>query len=205
VPVLGKTKKDVVQEFRTSEILAAARAEFAAKGYTNATVDGIAERAGIAKGTVYLYFPSKADLFVALLREGVLELHDSARREIESAADSRDKLRAFLRARLSYCSRNREFFRIYYTEFVRMQAQVARERPEFQDLYDEQARLLESILESGISAGQFRSFDVHKTARLIYELVRSAVAQHVLEWPDQAVEDTTEFTLDLILEGVACR
>jgi AcrR family transcriptional regulator len=204
VPLLGKTKKDVLQEFRTSEILAAARSEFALKGFANATIDDIAERAGIAKGTVYLYFPSKNDLFLALLRQGVLELHENARREMEAASDALGRLRAFLHARLAYCSRNRDFFRIYYTEY-RMQTRPAGDRPEFQDLYDQQARLLESILQSGIRMGQFRPFDVHKAARLIYEMVRAAVAQHVLEWPDDAVDETTELTLDIILRGIGCR
>ena len=205
MPVLGKTKKDVVQEFRTSEILAAARSEFASKGFANATVDGIADRAGVAKGTVYLYFSSKNDLFLELLRQGILELHENARREINAATDARGKLRAFLHARIEYCSRNRDFFRIYYTEFLRMQARMAGERPEFQDLYEEQARLLESILQAGIVSGQFCIFDVHKVARLTYEVIRAAVAQHVLEWPDNAVEDTTELTLGIILGGIGCR
>jgi AcrR family transcriptional regulator len=204
VPVLGKTKKDVIQEFRTSEILAAARSEFASKGFANATVDGIADRAGIAKGTVYLYFPSKNELFLELLRQGILELHENARREINAALDARGKLRAFLHARIEYCSRNREFFRIYYTEFLRMQARTGRERPEFQDLYEEQARLLESIIETGIRSGQFRKLDVHKVSRLIYEVVRAAVAQHVLEWPSNETEETTALTLGIILGGIGC-
>jgi AcrR family transcriptional regulator len=205
VPVLGKTKKDVLQEFRTTEILGAARYEFATKGYTNATIDGIADRAGIAKGTVYLYFPSKTDLFVALLRQGILELHENARREMDAAPDARGKLRAFLEARLAYCCRNHEFLRIYYTEFVRMQARAADARPEFQDLYEQQARLLESVIHKGIQSGEFRDCDVRKVARLIYELVRCAVAQHVLEWPGDPVERTTELTLDLVLRGIECR
>jgi AcrR family transcriptional regulator len=204
VPVLGKTKKDVLQEFRTSEILAAARSEFAAKGFANATVDGIAERAGIAKGTVYLYFPSKTDLFLALLRHGVLELHEDVRREMDAAAGAPAKLRAFLRARLSYCARNRDFFHIYYTEFLPLRTRMTGERPEFQDLYEQQARLLERVLRRGIRDGELREFDVAKIARLIYELIRAAVAQHVLERPEEAVDETTELTLDLVLRGIAC-
>jgi hypothetical protein len=46
--------------------------------------------------------------------------------------------------------------------------------------------------------------DSAKTARLIYEMIRAAVAQHILEWPDEAVDETTELTLDLVLRGIAC-
>ena len=80
--ILGRSKKEVLLEFRTGEILAAARIVFARHGYGAATVDEIADAAGVAKGTVYLYFPSKRDLFLATLREGVEALHAEANREM---------------------------------------------------------------------------------------------------------------------------
>jgi AcrR family transcriptional regulator len=205
VPLLGKTKRDVLQEFRTSEILTAARSVFAEKGFANATVDDIADRAGIGKGTVYLYFPSKNDLFLALLRQGVLELFERAAQEISAASDPFGKLRAFVHARLDYCSQNHEFFRIYYTEFLRLQARVSGGRPEFQDLYEEQLRLLESILESGIRVGQFRPVDVRIAAPMIYDMVRAAVAQHVLKQSGIPVDGMTKLTVEMILGGIACR
>jgi AcrR family transcriptional regulator len=51
-----KTKQEMVAEFRVTEILDAARKVFAQKGFAETTVDQIAEEAGVAKGTVYLYF-----------------------------------------------------------------------------------------------------------------------------------------------------
>jgi AcrR family transcriptional regulator len=204
MPVLGKTKKEVVQQFRTSEILDAAKAVFASEGFANATVDEIADRAGVAKGTVYVYFPSKRDLFLAALREGIVELHGRVRREIESAPGAQEKLRAFLRARLSYCARNRDFFRIYYTEFATMHTRPSPAKLDCQDLYDQQLRLLESILQDGIDAGSFRTMDVARAARLIYELVRAAVAQHVMEWPDEEVGDTTNLVLEMVVRGIGC-
>jgi hypothetical protein len=69
--IAGKTKKDVLLEFRTAEILDAARTVFAQRGFAGATIDAIALAAGVAKGTVYLYFESKRELFLASLREGV--------------------------------------------------------------------------------------------------------------------------------------
>ena len=54
-----KTKQQVVMEFRRQEILDAARTVFARKGFADGIVDDIAAEAGVAKGTIYLYFPSK--------------------------------------------------------------------------------------------------------------------------------------------------
>ena len=62
MPVLGRTKKDVLSEFRKSELLNAARAVFGKKGFHDASIEEIAEMAEVAKGTVYLYYKSKNDL-----------------------------------------------------------------------------------------------------------------------------------------------
>ena len=205
MPVLGKTKKDVLLEFRTSEILEAARVVFAQQGFNHSTMDDIADAAGVAKGTLYLYFPSKRDLFLATLREGVVALHERVRDEIAEARTSADRVRAFMAARLRYCAENRDFFRIYYTEFASLQIRAANAQPEFQDLYDEQAALLEQILRRGMLAGEVRELDTAKSAHLIYELTRAAIAKHVLQWPDEPIETTIDLVFNFAWRGLGCR
>jgi TetR/AcrR family fatty acid metabolism transcriptional regulator len=204
VPVLGRTKKDVIQEFRTTEILDAARRVFARGGYNDTTVDQIAEEAGVAKGTVYLYFSSKQEVFRAALRNGLAELHEQALLEITAADTNAARLKAFIGARLRYCSKNRDFFRIYYTEFANLKVRSATTQPEFQDLYDQQVNLLQSLVEAGIRAGELRALDPHKTAHLIYECVRAAVAKHVLEWQDESIESSISLVFDFVWRGIEC-
>ena len=60
------------REERPQEILSAAFAEFAANGYDATRLDDVARRAGVAKGTIYLYFESKEDLFKAMVRRAVV-------------------------------------------------------------------------------------------------------------------------------------
>ncbi len=204
MPVLGKTKRDVVQQFRTSEILEAARTVFAGSGFHNATIDQIAEAAGVAKGTVYLYFPSKRDLFLATLRSGVVGLHEKVRREIDQAGTTAGKIRAFMLSRLQYCIDNSEFFRIYYLEVANLQVKSDNTRPEFQDLYEDQALLLESILDEGVRSGELRRLDPRKAAHLIYEVTRAAIAKHLLEWPGEPVETTMDLLFEMTWRGIRC-
>src|SRR5262245_66690233 len=91
-----KTKKDIVTEFRTSGILEAARAVFAKKGFHDTTVDEIAEAAGVAKGTVYLYYRSKQDIYFEALRFGFASLIKALEREMEETEDIAEKLRPFI-------------------------------------------------------------------------------------------------------------
>jgi AcrR family transcriptional regulator len=66
------------KEARPSEIVDAALALFAEKGFAAARLDEVAARAGIAKGTIYLYFDSKEALFEAVVRARVLPVLDEA-------------------------------------------------------------------------------------------------------------------------------
>ena len=63
------SKADVVTDFRRSQILAAAREAFARQGLAGTTMDGIAKRAGVAKGTVYLYYTSRDEILQQILDE----------------------------------------------------------------------------------------------------------------------------------------
>src|ERR1700749_2594319 len=96
----GRTKQEIVSEFRTAEILTAARKVFAASGFREATVDQIAAAAHIAKGTIYLYYPSKKDIYTAALKQGLAELQALTRDAMQAAQGLRAKLEAFVRTRL---------------------------------------------------------------------------------------------------------
>lgn len=204
MPVLGKTKKDVVAEFRCSEILEAARAVFAGKGFDNATVDDIAEAAGVAKGTLYLYFPSKREIFLETFRQGTVALQDEVRRNMEAETTAAGKLRAFVHTRLDYAERNRDFVRIYYTEFNNMLIHPAHVRQEFQDLYNRQADALAAVIEDGVERKELRRVDGPATARIVYDMTRGLIAQRLLGWSRSSVEDDSAALFEMIWKGVGC-
>lgn len=205
MPVLGKTKKHVVSEFRCSEILDAARGVFARQGFNAATVEDIADAAGLAKGTVYLYFRSKRDLYLATLRQGLEELQDEARAGMEAEARVAGKIRAFIRARLDFSERNRDFFRIYYTEFNNLLIHGAPVREEFRDIYDRQAAALTRVLDLGVESGELRDLNTAASARIVYDMTRGLIAQRVLGWSQATVEEDAGFLFDLIWKGVGCQ
>src|SRR5262245_22077947 len=111
-----KTKKDVVTEFRTSGILEAARKIFAKKGFNTATVDDIAAAAGVAKGTIYLYYESKRDIYFAALKFGIEQMYSLLDVELKRASTPEAKLRTLIGVKLAYFDDNRDFFKIYYSE-----------------------------------------------------------------------------------------
>src|SRR5574337_156598 len=156
MPVLGKTRKDVIKEFRTAELLEAARRLFAEKGFHAATVEDIATAAGVAKGTVYLYYKSKQDVYWAALEHGITELHNEIQTRLKAEETPEDKVRAFISIKIRYFEMNRDFFRIYFSELGSGLSHPAQMPPQFEQMYLKQARMLEVVLRQGVQCRTIR-------------------------------------------------
>src|SRR5438132_871704 len=111
------TRREEASEVRRLEIMRAARKVFAQKGYAETVVEDIAAEAGIAKGTLYLYFPSKEQVYLAALLEDARKLNRLTRDSMVVAPAWKDKLRAYMEVKLAYFETHQDFVRIYMTEF----------------------------------------------------------------------------------------
>ena len=206
MPTALKTKKDVVAEFRTSGILEAARKVFADKGFHEATVEDIADAAGVAKGTVYLYYESKRDVYFAALKFGVAEMYTVLRQQLKTVSTPEEKLRALVGAKLAYCDENRDFFKIYYSELGNIpSAHLSGMDDEFKALYREQARLIEAILKEGVRQKVMRNLRTEQTAYAISDIIRGVVIHRILGWSKSKITQDVDFIFDMIWKGIAAQ
>ena len=102
-------KADVVTDFRRAQVMAAARERFSKHGLAGTTMDGIAQAAGVAKGTVYLYYKSKEEIFRQVLEEDLANLHDETVPLISGPGSIEDKLRRFFLGALGFFDRKKDF------------------------------------------------------------------------------------------------
>ena len=101
------------------KILDAAREEFGERGYSESSIVGITQRAGVALGTFYTYFDSKEALFQALVRDMSLQVRDNVGPALLGAADGLDGERRALAAFLKFVRDHRDIYRIIdESEFV---------------------------------------------------------------------------------------
>jgi AcrR family transcriptional regulator len=198
-----KTKKDVVTEFRTAGILEAARGVFATKGFNDATVDDIANAAGVAKGTVYLYYRSKRDIYFSALKFGIQQMYAALDEQLKAESTTEGKLRALIAVKLAYFDENRDFFKIYYSELGNLCIHPGAIDSEFKTLYLEQAKVIESILKEGARKKVLRAVRAEQAAFAISDIVRGVVTQRLLGWSKSKTTQDVEFIFDLIWKGIA--
>ena len=202
MPATASTQKETLSERRRNSILNAARSVFSGQGYSVATVDDVAAAAGIAKGTLYLYFRSKEDIYLAALTQDLVAMAQNARTEMEQAASLREQIRAFIRVRLEYCQQHEEFLRIYLAEYGSM---FVKGRPlprEFHDLFRENVRYLSKLIEKAIAAAEIRPLPPGPAAAAIVDLTRGMTEKRLLGWTELQAENEIEFMLDLLWSGI---
>ena len=150
---------------RPSQILEAALDVFGEKGLAAARLDDIARRAKLAKGTIYLYFPNKDELFRAVIRSTLVAELERAESQLRTGTPE-EQLEEFMQGYWAFiCS----------PTFERVHRLVTSEIPKFPDLarfYGTEViarghRLVSGIVRDGIAAGVYRDCDPIATARMI--------------------------------------
>jgi AcrR family transcriptional regulator len=114
---------------RRKQLLAAAQEVFVANGYHAAAMDEIAERAGVSKPVLYQHFPSKLELYLALLDQNVEVLGEQVRRALQSTDDNRARVDGCIAAYFDFVDNPGGAFRLVFESDLRNEPAV-RERVE---------------------------------------------------------------------------
>ena len=160
-----------------------------------------AEAAGVAKGTLYAYFPSKRDVYVAELSRGGAELLELTRKAVASPGDLKSKLYLFIRTRVEYLDSHLEFFKIYQSEFGNM-THPAWISQTFRDAYAQQLQLLEQMLDEAAGRGEIRAVPARVVACGIYEMTRGLLLQRVLTGPERTPEQEAGVLGEILWKGM---
>jgi TetR/AcrR family transcriptional regulator, fatty acid metabolism regulator protein len=114
-PDVGRFKERV-RNAREQEILSAARDVFAEQGFDDASIDEIAERVGIGKGTVYLHFPSKLDILAALMHQMATDVATRSCERMTACPNALAKLRVVMEVLIEHQFAHQPIMRICAAE-----------------------------------------------------------------------------------------
>lgn len=182
-------------------ILDAARSVFSRVGYAGSAMEDVAEEAGIAKGTLYLYFKSKEELYLAALVRDLRELTARAMTAMDAAPHFRDKLHAFLRVRVDYCKAHEDFLRIYLAEYGNMFMKSPL-RQELCKLARDNMRAMGDIVDQAMRRGELRRAPAGPVAATIFDVARGLMERRLLGWKELQARDEIEFTVNLLWSGI---
>jgi AcrR family transcriptional regulator len=158
------------QAAKRQRILAAALKLFAHEPYQAVTMDRVAAAAGVAKGTLYLYFPSKDALYLGVLSDGL----DGAYRAYQSIADPKlpvvERVRRSIAVTVEFYDQRRDFLQFYATEEPRLSE--ARNRI-IEGSRERSFNFFASLIEEGIRQGVFTRVDPRLATITIQGAIRS--------------------------------
>jgi AcrR family transcriptional regulator len=202
VPAKGRARRRDTAENRRSAILKAAREVFARQGYASTVIDDIATAAGIAKGTVYLYFASKEQIYLEALLERAREVEALSRSKMLEADTWQEKIRAYMETRLEYLSAHQDFFRIYATEFRNMCMHGKALGTEVQDLIRQGEQNVAQVIAVASAKNEIRAVDPDLAAAMISDLLRGLVDRTLMKFRRTPGTEDLEFTLDCVYRAL---
>ncbi len=195
----GQSAKTVVIDKREA-ILRAAIKVFAVKGYFNSKVADIAGEAGIADGTVYLYFKSKEEVLHSIFDRAMSEFIDEGKREISAIASPQDRIRKIAQLHLEKLGSDRDMAVVFQVELRGstkfMQQFSAAGFSEYLDI-------IRQTIEDGQRAGVFRD-DIKPIvcAKILYGALDEMVTNWILSKRSYPLAPMADEVLKIFFGGV---
>jgi len=192
------TKKQVVGEFRCHAICEAAMRVVGRKGLAKATVREIAREAGVAKGTVYLYFPSRDAILEKTVEAAVGQLLGRLRCAGEKGRTFADSLELILAAQFAFFDENRDFFRLYFASGESSEDRRLRQSRSYRDHIEH----LVEIIRKGRRRGEVKSADPERAAIAIAGAARDLILRRINEKQPPAPAADARFLRELVFRGL---
>ncbi len=190
-------------------ILEAARKLFLERGFEAANLDEVAQRAGVAKGTIYRYFESKAELYVEVLVWNADAFVERMRHTLDPSLSPQEQVLQTGRFYVRHYAEHPEYFRIFWAvENQRMIGELPEPLLEIVwDLWKRGLAIAVEIIENGVKAGAFRPCDPWQTASLLWVLanglIQSESDPHRRELRHSTLEQLIDDAFSLVVRGMS--
>lgn len=179
----------------------------ARKGMSAATMQEIAAEAGVAKGTIYLYFRDRDELVERTFETAVGDLQRRIAAALELDLPFDERLREIVRAKVVFFEENAEFFRLY-TSLRNPEGspqQQRRRKRTCQPQYEAHVRDFARVLEQAMERGEVRRLDPMRLSLFIIEGCSAIIHERLTEADPPSEEIDIDFLVSVALDGVSLR
>lgn len=174
-----------------------------------ANLDEVAQKAGVAKGTLYRYFDSKADLYVAVLSHNGDAFAARMREAAARPGSATERIREVRRFYFRHWTENPEYFQIFWA--LDNQEVIGALPPavveEVTRLWENCLRILADVVEEGVRDGEFASCDAWEVANILWTvangLIRTEQVAPRRQLRGRALPRVFEDAVELMLRGLA--
>lgn len=190
-------------QMRRELILESAKTLFEEKGFDQTTVDEIAAVAELGKGTIYSYFKSKEEIFIAVLESGLEVLEKRMALAVEQETSAIAILYRLYDTFISYHQEKKGFIETLFVQvdqqlFLRLGGLVSGLKSKAEVWRD----LIRSVLQKGIEQGEFKQFDAEKMSQIIIGMIIGIIVQHEMGQTDIDLVDYRSLVFQLTLDGL---
>ncbi|MCA9463054.1 MAG: TetR/AcrR family transcriptional regulator [Nitrospira sp.] len=200
-------RKQREYEARREEILSAAEGLFSQNGFFKTSMAEIAEAAQFAMGTLYKFFKNKEDIYISLVESKVEEMLHQLEQAVRKAKSADERIREVIRVKLAFADQNRDFFRIYVSEWSGFEWTV---KSAFGDgvwkRYLAQIDLVANLIKDGIKSGEFQNVNPKDTSLALHGMLNSTIYVWILKaGPKESLVDKGEWLGNLFLGGLGTK
>lgn len=189
-------------------ILESAREVFFRDGFMAANLDEVAEKAGVAKGTLYRYFDSKADLYVAVLADNGKVFTERMREAAATGASASETLENLSRFYLDHWLQHKDYFQIFWA--IDNQSVIGQLPDSVIDevsrLWEQSLSILDEVLERGVASGELVACDTWRASNILWTVANAVIQSDSTDARRRlrrgALEDMYTETIGLVLAGL---
>ncbi|MGB8343420.1 MAG: TetR/AcrR family transcriptional regulator [Ktedonobacteraceae bacterium] len=198
---MPKVIDEQTREATRRRIMRQAATEFARLGFDQANINSIAEQAGIGKGTIYLYFENKRELFLAMLRSIAQSQLTSIRAAVASDGSLRRRLERLFRAFAHLAEEESDSFNVFMSALYGVNRAFKEEATKLMRDY---LAVIALMLEESKARGEIACDDIEAAALMMLSLTESYVlSAKVLGQSESELARQAGSVADLILHGIA--
>lgn len=188
---------------KARQILRAAEKLFMSRRYHQATIEEVARKAGVGKGTIYRYFKDKEDLYYKIILTGLDELVESLEPSEGDKEDSAQELRTVVSKIVEFFSRRRSLFALMRSEQLRRSSARKKVWGQCKQKNEKIIGAVASVIGRGMETGRYKDrLPPKAAARLLLGMVRSAL-WHTDDMPEG--EDLSGIITHVFDEGLGTR
>ena len=197
---MPKIVDEQTREATRQRIMREAASEFARLGFDQANINTIAEQAGIGKGTIYLYFENKRELFLAMLRHIAQEQLTVIRAALATNGSLSQRLERLFQAFTHLAEEDSDAFNVYISALYGVNRAFQEEATKLLRNY---VAVIALVLEESRVHGEIQCTDVEATSLMILSLTESYVlSARVLGKSEQEITHHAQYVAQLVLNGI---